>query len=62
MLSVQSDAFTLGDIARWAERGEAWMRKYRQSLHDVHIIRVDGDGSVSFSIPYFASYLRRVTV
>ncbi|MDO4808014.1 MAG: ATP-binding protein [Coriobacteriales bacterium] len=62
MLSAQSDAVSLEGIAERAERGHAWARKYRQSLHDAHVIRVNGDGSTSFLIPYFASYLRRVIV
>ncbi len=62
MLDGQRDMATPAELAERAGRGEAWVRKYRQSLHDAHIVRVDGDGSVSFSIPYFASFLRRVVV
>lgn len=62
MLDGQDDAATSTEIARQADRSEAWVRKYRQSLYDAHIVRVDGDGSASFSIPYFASYLKRAVV
>ena len=62
MMDVRGNAAMPTDIALRAERGEAWVRKYRQSLRDAHVVDVNGDGSVSFSIPYFASYLQRVVV
>lgn len=62
MLDSQKDASVPAEIAKRAQRSEAWVRKYRQSLYEAHVVCVNGDGSVSFSIPYFASYLRRVVV
>lgn len=52
----------MAEVATRAQRGEAWARKYRQSLYDAQVVRVDGDGSVSFAIPHLGSYLRRVLV
>ena len=62
ILATQKDEATPAEIAAHAERGEAWVRKYRQSLYDAHVVDVGGDGSVSFSIPYFGSYLQRTIV
>ena len=62
MLGGHTDAVTPSEVAERAGRSEAWARKYRRSLYDAHIVRIDGDGSVSFSIPYFASYLQRAIV
>lgn len=62
MLEGQEGVVTSSDIAKRAERSVGWVRKYRQSLSDAHIVRVGGDGSVSFSIPYFEAYLRRTLV
>lgn len=62
MASVGKEGVSLSEIAAQAQRSEAWARKYRQSLRDAQIVRVDGDGMTYLNIPYFASYLQRAVV
>lgn len=53
------DVSDIRDVARRAGRGEAWGRRYRKSLIDVHVIRSAGPNRVQFDIPFFGNYLTR---
>lgn len=62
MLEGGSEGVMTAEVARRAKRSEGWARKYRQSLYEAQVIRIEGDGSLSFCIPCFAAYLRRAIV
>lgn len=47
------------ELAARLGKSRSWGSKYRESLLRAQVIKADGNGSVSYAIPYFGDYMSR---